>query len=146
MGRLQSCSSCLFHLCTCSDSWSWQTRLQCTISADLSVAMAGKAAGCSAALLDATSDKVLITPLHYYNRMASRTTEPLFILALTLMISRIPVALMIGCLNSIISSRHETELGDLRFHAGIGKPSIFDGIPRIWISRPASEAILCTSH
>ena len=30
----------------------------------------------------------------------------------------------------IISSRHETELGRRRFNTGIGKPSIFDGLPR----------------
>ena len=31
----------------------------------------------------------------------------------------------------VISSRHETELGKCRLRTGIGKPSIFDGIPRI---------------
>ena len=31
----------------------------------------------------------------------------------------------------IISSRHETELAKRRFDTGIGKPSIFDGLPRI---------------
>lgn len=34
-------------------------------------------------------------------------------------------------LHYIISSRHETELDKRRFETGIGKPSIFDGIPRI---------------
>ena len=31
----------------------------------------------------------------------------------------------------VISSRHETDFGRHRFHAGIGKPSIFDGVHRI---------------